>query len=81
MTYILDKELDYDDDYQLSRNCSAGGKFLARERGAFITRGGGTEIERAGSTDLDVNDVMLDCVVKGIVSRGVYEKWPKKVLR
>ncbi len=65
MSYILDRE--FDDDYQLPRNCSVGGKFLARERGAFITR--------AGSTELDINDVRLDCVVKGVVSRGVYEKW------
>ncbi len=75
MSFILDKELDYDDDYKLSRSCSVGGKFLARERGAFITRVGGTEFERAGSTELDINDVRLDCVVKGIVSRGEYKKW------
>lgn len=65
MSYILD--IEHDDDYQLPRSCSVGGRFLARERGAFITRPGGTE--------LDVNDVRLDCVIKGIVGRGVYEKW------
>lgn len=64
MSFILYRELDEDVEYTLP---CVGGKFLARERGAFIMRPGGTE--------LDVNDVRLDCAVKGIISRGVYEKW------
>lgn len=66
MSFILYRELDEYVEYTLP---CVGGKFLARERGAFITRGG---------TELDVNDVRLDCVVKGIISRGVYEKWPPR---